>query len=438
MAIQFVNAGAEGSAASGNITLGAPASPQVGDIWIAVVHSSDQVTHSFTDWTQIAQGNGGGTTSRISVWWFRYNGSTPNLVVTHTGGQSPIGGILAFRGCLSTGDPIDVVGSITGGTDASIEIAAVTTTVANTMLVACDGSADDNNRTTIPTGFTAALEDTGAGTNNAFVTTAGTPDGSVAAFYLVQAGIGSSGALTDTQAAADPWASVLFALKPELTPDFDAASSVTGISVSSLTWAHTCSGSDRLITIFGCIGSSAAMTGSTATYNGVSATEFASADDANWNRIIGYQLIAPATGSNNVVVTFNQTHSNAVGGAISFTKVHQTTPLGTPATGANHFNTSNTVSVSSGTSEVVVGGTMTDDDIDTVVGSGGIVRFEQSVNNDNAGEGATWVGASSVTVSWTQAVNGWATVGVGVKLVGTAAPTGLVVPKNPMGHMLVR
>src|SRR5688572_153064 len=115
MAITFVNAGTKGSAASGNITLGAPASPQVDDVWIAVIHSSDQVAHSFTGWTQVVQGNGGGTTSRFSGWYFRYAGSLPNLVVTHTAGQSPVGGIAAFRGCRNTGSPINLAGIIAVG-----------------------------------------------------------------------------------------------------------------------------------------------------------------------------------------------------------------------------------------------------------------------------------------------------------------------------------
>jgi hypothetical protein len=210
----FVNAGAEGSAASGNITLGAPASPQNGDIWIAAVHSSDQVSHSFTDWTQIYQGNGGGTTSRLSVWYFRYAGTTPNLIVTHSGGQSPIGRIASFRGVRRVNSPVNATGTGGAGTDASIEITGVTPTIYNTMLVVCDGAADDNARTTLPTGFTAAFEDVGAGTDNEFHTTAGTPDGSVALHYKGHT-TGATGDFTDTQAAADPWASVLIALEPD-------------------------------------------------------------------------------------------------------------------------------------------------------------------------------------------------------------------------------
>jgi len=211
--ITFVNAGAEGSAASGNITLGAPASPQNYDVWIAVVHSSDNVAHSFTDWTQVFQANGGSTATRLSVWYFRYAGSAPNLIVTHASGQSPIGGILAFRGVITSGSPIDVVGVGGGGTDASIEIAGVTTNVDGAMLVAIDGAADDNNRSPLPTGFAAGLEDTGGGTQNSYHTIAGAPDGSVAGHYKIQASAGPSGNFTDTQAASDPWASVLIALK---------------------------------------------------------------------------------------------------------------------------------------------------------------------------------------------------------------------------------
>src|SRR5512135_3730361 len=99
MAATFVNVGTEASAGSGNITLNAPATPATDDVWIAAIHSTDNVSHTLTDWTQIAQGNGGGLTSHLSVWYFRYAGSTPNLVVGHTSGDTIVGGIAAFSGC---------------------------------------------------------------------------------------------------------------------------------------------------------------------------------------------------------------------------------------------------------------------------------------------------------------------------------------------------
>ncbi len=227
--ITVVGTGAEASAASGGITLNAPSgTPANNDVWIAMIHSSDQVAHTLTDWTQIVQGNGGGTTSRLSVWYHRYAGSTPNLVVGHTAGQSPIGGIISLRGCKTSGSPVNVAGTIAGGTDASIEHNGVSVTVDGSLLLAINGSADDNNRTLL-SGWTNILEDSGAGTNNAYVTTAGTPDGSVSAFY-VDTFIGSTGTVTVTQAAADAWASVLIVLEPQVGGPLEGAGSSTGLA----------------------------------------------------------------------------------------------------------------------------------------------------------------------------------------------------------------
>jgi hypothetical protein len=214
MPITFVNAGAKGQATTGNITVGAPASPANGDIWIATVHSSDNVAHSFTDWTQIFQANGGGTTSRLSVWWFRYAGATPNLTVTHTGGTSPLGGIAAFRGCASSGSPVHVTGAGDAGSDTSIELSAITTTVDGCMLVAIDGAGGQYNRNSPPAGYTVAFEDAAGGTQNCYRNTTATPQGSLALHYLLQTTQGSSGALLDPIGTAAPWASLLIALAP--------------------------------------------------------------------------------------------------------------------------------------------------------------------------------------------------------------------------------
>jgi hypothetical protein len=213
--ITFVSAGTEGSAASGNITPGIPASIAANDILIMAYHGSDQVAVTVdAAWTAaVTQANGGGTTSRMGVWWHRYDGVTPpSALITHTAGVTPIAGIAAFRGCKTSGSPINVAGTIAGGTDASMEHSTVTVTVDGCMLLAINGSADDNNRTLL-SGWTNALEDSGAGTNNAFVSTAGNPDGSVSMFY-VDSFIGATGTVTVTQAAADAWAAVLIALEP--------------------------------------------------------------------------------------------------------------------------------------------------------------------------------------------------------------------------------
>ena len=221
-AASFVNAGASAAAASGNITLGAPASPATDDIWIATIHSRDQVAHTLTDWTQIVQANGGQTVSRLSVWYFRYAGSTPNLVVGHTAGDTIVGGIAAFRGLDTNASPVDTAGTIAAGTtgvagvDLAIEHTTITPSTSNTMLLAINGFADNQARDTIPTGFAAAFDPAG---NECYLSNLG-GDGSVALHYKVH-GSGATGEIVDTLVSSGGtelgWAAVLIAL--EAVPD---------------------------------------------------------------------------------------------------------------------------------------------------------------------------------------------------------------------------
>lgn len=212
--VSFVAAGTEGSAASGNVTPGAPAGIVENDLLLCVAHSSDQVAHSMAaGWTEVFQGNGGGTTSHLSLWKHRYDGVTlPSLVVTHTAGQSPIAAIFAFRsnkvGYRAT---VDVIGSITGGTDGSMEHASITPTGEHGTILALFGAADDNN-VTLPTAWLAAFSE--AGPTNNYKTTAGTPDGMVGTLYR-DTMAAASGQQVITQAVSDAWASAMVSLKAE-------------------------------------------------------------------------------------------------------------------------------------------------------------------------------------------------------------------------------
>jgi hypothetical protein len=215
MAITFVNAGVESAAASGNVTLAAPASPVNGDIWIACCVTHDQVAMSMdVAWTQILQGNGGGSTNRVAAWWFRYAGSTPSMVVTHAAGDAIIGGVAAFRGCIASGSPIDVASATVRASAATATVAFndVTTTTANTMIVVCGGMDNDNDWATPLSGFAIAFEDTAAGTNGTYQTTLGL-DACVALDYKIQAAIASTGLSTLTAGGANNTGTITFALK---------------------------------------------------------------------------------------------------------------------------------------------------------------------------------------------------------------------------------
>lgn len=152
-ACDFNVAGAQGEAANGNITLGAPASPQNDDIWIAVVTSIDAVGHTFTDWTQIYQ-NSFASNHNISVWYFRYAGATPNLIVTHTAGAGIVGAIAQLRGCDTVGSPVDTLGTATTATNSdTATFATITPATSNTLLLAVWGYNDNLLVGTGPSGF---------------------------------------------------------------------------------------------------------------------------------------------------------------------------------------------------------------------------------------------------------------------------------------------
>ena len=96
-------------------------------------------------------------------------------------------------------------------------------------------------------------------------------------------------------------------------------------SNSSLSWSHTCSGSERVL--FVAVGyQSGAATTCTATYNGVSMTQlWNKRDDLNVQSSVGFFLIAPATGTNTVAITLGVAVDISAGGSVSLTGVDQST-----------------------------------------------------------------------------------------------------------------
>lgn len=92
-------------------------------------------------------------------------------------------------------------------------------------------------------------------------------------------------------------------------------------SQSSVTWSHTCSGSDRALVVYvnpwqnSCSG---------VTYNGVSMTALGTYITASGWKLYAFYLKNPASGTNNVVATLN-TSTYVRTAAVSFTGADQTT-----------------------------------------------------------------------------------------------------------------
>lgn len=97
---------------------------------------------------------------------------------------------------------------------------------------------------------------------------------------------------------------------------FDAATNPALANSTSLTYSHTCTGSDRILYVSVMMRN---MTITGVTYNGVSMTEIGSRVlIGNNDYLAHYYLIAPATGANNVVVSGSASNI-IISGATSYT-----------------------------------------------------------------------------------------------------------------------
>lgn len=190
---------------------------------------------------------------------------------------------------------------------------------------------------------------------------------------------------------------------------------------TSLTFSHTCTGSELLLIVGVAVISGSASDVTSVTYNGVAMTAIPS-----WNQVSGggscrskgYYLIAPATGAHNVVITVSPAVNIIAAGATSFTGADQTTPLGTANT-ATADNATATVDIASATGEIVIDCVATLRSTITV-GASQTSRWEQeNIFSTFSGGGSTEPGATTVTMSWTLGASGdsdsWAIGGVSVK-----------------------
>jgi len=112
---------------------------------------------------------------------------------------------------------------------------------------------------------------------------------------------------------------------------FDAvgpSSSGTAANSTSITWNHTYSGSDGLLTVGVGVGGNDGGVTTLATYDGV---PMVSAGKVHTNnQTSGYvelfYLTAPSTGTNAIIVTCSTT-KHLIGGSVSFNGVDQITPV---------------------------------------------------------------------------------------------------------------
>lgn len=124
----------------------------------------------------------------------------------------------------------------------------------------------------------------------------------------------------------------------------DSITTMTGNnSVTSKTFSHTCSGSDRILFVTSARATARTITG--ITYNGVSMTQISTKATSYGTTVELWYLIAPSTGTNNVVISLDSS-GNLTGGAISFTGAKQSGQPDAQSTGGDPTNTVTTYSPS--------------------------------------------------------------------------------------------
>ncbi len=124
-----------------------------------------------------------------------------------------------------------------------------------------------------------------------------------------------------TISGSGQWTFRQVAIQPAGGIEFDSATNPSLATATSLTFAHTCTGTNRILLV-GTMVRTTTISG--VTYAGVSMTAVGSrelvtgADYIQW-----FYLVAPATGANNVVISLNASNV-IIGGVVSYTGAKQT------------------------------------------------------------------------------------------------------------------
>lgn len=208
---------------------------------------------------------------------------------------------------------------------------------------------------------------------------------------------------------------------------YDNANSGTGNTTSSVTFAITCGASANLLWVGAGSGATAPHLTSSVTYHSVGMTGEVLDAVTGHAHVSGHYLKAPDTGSlYDVVVTLTGSDDEVICGAVSYSGVDQTTPVGTPNDTGNTTGQPS-VSIASAIGELVVDAMYWADwQTGKTTNSG---QTSVRVNVGNSGDGYGWLGmsekagAASVAMTWSSdAVINWRIGGISLKPTASTTP----------------
>ena len=199
----------------------------------------------------------------------------------------------------------------------------------------------------------------------------------------------------------------------------DASSSGSTADQASVTVSHTTAGANRLMLV-GITMNPSGESVSSVTYNGVNLTHVGTQEDgAALARVEIWSLVAPDTGTHDVVVNFTDLgHKGASVGVMTFTGVDQTTALGA-FSGNSGLSASASTTVASATDDLVFGVVAVEKGTAVTPGAGQTEYWDIDVNANN-GAGTIEAGAASVTTSWTNDLKKWSAAAVSIQADTTA------------------
>lgn len=160
MAITYVSVSSADISSGSSIVVTAPASIQNNDILVAFAaiykYGGGTVDVNLpSGFTEVAAHD---TTSlHQAIGWKRASSESGDYTFSCTSGSEGAAGIVVLRGCLASGDPVNAYSNTEYTTNnTTLRAASVTTTVANTMLVAA-GWASEITSFSPPTGMSEAF-----------------------------------------------------------------------------------------------------------------------------------------------------------------------------------------------------------------------------------------------------------------------------------------
>ncbi|MGB5260438.1 MAG: DUF4347 domain-containing protein, partial [Gammaproteobacteria bacterium] len=217
----------------------------------------------------------------------------------------------------------------------------------------------------------------------------------------------STGSIETTVAISNQtqntWTGVL-----AVTTDSSSTGSTTG---SSLTVSHTTSGTETLMIVGVSMDAQTGASVTGVTYNGSALSLLGTVQDTGSNvRVELWQMVAPADGTHDVVVSFSQAMTEGgIAGIMTFNGVDQTTPLGGFAS-AQGIGTTASVNVSAAVGDMVFSTMGVDGSTDDVLNpAAGQTEYWETFQPGTEGAGSTKVATStSETMSWTFLSNQWA------------------------------